>query len=111
MDALQYMYRYPLEHERQQRAYWAVIRRENSKLLHQIEMDQKEIDGIAGEMRRLLHPYKERVLMAYEGLKCKGCGEALPPQDFGRPKNYCPQCFAKMRRAYQHAKYLERLKR
>jgi hypothetical protein len=111
LSGLDLLYLYPLDHERQMRAYWAGIRRDCDKILRAMEKEEKTLRQVESGYYEALHPPEERKFKAYEGLKCQICGNSLPTQDFGRPKKYCPQCFAKMRKQYQHHKYVERLKR
>jgi len=108
LTSLDLLYRYPQDHERKIRAYWAAIRRDSDKILRAMENESKILRQVESGYYEIFHPLKERKLKAYEGLKCEICAKLLPQQDFGRPKTYCPECFSKMRRAYQHHKYVER---
>jgi len=111
LSGLDELYLYPQDHERQMRAYWAAIRRDSDKILRAMENESKILREVESGYYEIFHPPKERKLKAYEGLRCQICGKLLPTQDFGRPKTYCAECFSNMRRAYQHQKYVERLKR
>jgi len=109
LSALDLFYMFPLDHERKMRAYWARIRRESDAILRAMENESKILREVESGYYEIFHPAKERKFKAYEGLRCKICGEPLPQQDFGRPKTYCAECFSQMRRTYQHQKYVERL--
>jgi len=109
LTGLDLLYLYPLDHERKIRAYWAAIRRESDAILRVMENESKILRKVESGYYEIFHPPKERKLKAYEGLRCKICGNPLPTQDFGRPKSYCPECFSQMRRTYQHQRYVARL--
>jgi len=111
LSALDLFYMFPLDHERKMRAYWAAIRRDSDKILRVMENESKILREVESGYYEIFHPTKERKFKAYEGLRCKICGEPLPQQDFGRPKSYCSECFSQMRRAYQHQRYVATLKR
>jgi hypothetical protein len=107
MDALQYMYRYPLEHERQQRAYWREIRRVCDSNLRALENELKVLRQVESGYFEALHPPHEKPKKT-TGLTCIDCGAELPPRATGRPLQRCPLCLRKQRKKYQHMKYLQR---
>jgi len=51
--------------------------------------------------------FVERSKIAYS-CKCVVCGESLPLQETGRPKQRCARCRKKYRKKYQHLAYLKR---
>ena len=91
--------------ELQSKRYWKEIRRGNEKVLRELEKASESDSDI--EWSAIFHPFKGRQLKTYN-LVCCVCGAILADQPTGRPRVWCEACFKKMRKRYQHERYLER---
>jgi rubrerythrin len=97
----------PVEAERQNKRYWREIQRVCEENLRALEAELQALREAEMGLLEIFHPFKERPKKT-AGRVCIDCGAPLPDRSTGRPLLRCPECRKKWRKAYQHAKYIER---
>jgi rubrerythrin len=97
----------PMEAERQNKRYWAEIQRVCEENLRALEHELQILREVESGFYEIFHPLYEKPKKT-AGRVCIDCGAPLPDRSTGRPLLRCPSCLKKWRKAYQHAKYIER---